>query len=202
MPAEEKAGESNSTFSKNDSPVEIRRVECLLSESLFKRLLRKIFPDQRKQERISVPPLVGYLGTMRASEPYGVGDISLSGFCLVTDERWTPGTEMPITLQRTNVLEKLEDDCFTVQATVVRSADDGVAFSILLSEEESIAVDGNPLKVKWASAQEMWFFLERLKSPDETKPASDDREGARNVGASLKAAFGPGHPAWIQSAGD
>lgn len=202
MPAEEKAGESNSTFSKNDSPVEIRRVECLLSESLFKRLLRKIFPDQRKQERISVPPLVGYLGTVRASEPYGVGDISMSGFCLVTDERWTPGTEMPITLQRTNVLGEFDDAAFTVQATVVRSSDDGVGFSVLLSEEESTALDGNPLKVKWASMQDMRLFLDRLKDPDETKPASDERQGARNVGASLKAAFAPGHPAWTQSAGD
>jgi len=196
-PVTELAGESN-----NDSPIEIRRVECLLSESLFKRLLRKIFPDQRKQERISVPPLVGYLGRVRASEPYSVGDISLSGFCLVTDERWTPGTEMPITLLRTNVLGNPEDDCFTVQAIAVRSADDGVAFSILLSEEESTDAHGNPLQVRWASMQEMRLFLERLKSPDETKPASDDREGARNVGASLKTAFGPGHPAWTQSAGD
>ena len=196
-PAREMAGDNN-----NDSPIEIRRVECLLTESLFKRLLRKIFPDQRKQERIPVPPLVGYLGRVRASEPYSVGDISLSGFCLVTDERWTPGTEMPITLQRTNVLGDLEDDCFTVQATAVRSADDGVAFSILLSEEESTAAQGNPLQVRWASMQEMRLFLDRLKTPDETKPASEDPEGARNVGASLKAAFGPGHPAWTQSAGD
>jgi hypothetical protein len=202
MRAEEMTDPSNDAVSQNDSPVEIRRVECLLTESLFKRLLRKLFPDQRKQERISVPPLVGYLGRVRASEPYGVGDISLSGFCLVTDERWTPGTEMPITLQRTNVLGEFEDGAFTVQATVVRSAEGGVAFSILLSEEESTAVYGNPLQVKWASMQEMRLFLERLKSPDETKPANNDREATRNVGASLKAAFGPGHPAWTQSAGD
>jgi hypothetical protein len=200
--AKEIIGENDNTFSENDSAIEIRRVECLLSESLFKRLLRKIFPDQRKQERISVPPLVGYLGTVRASEPYGVGDISMSGFCLVTDERWTPGTEMPITLQRTNVLGDFEDGAFTVQATVVRSSDDGVAFSVLLSEEESIAVYGNSLKVKWASMQDMRLFLDRLRSPDETKPATHDRDGARNVGASLKAVFGPGHPAWTQSAGD
>jgi hypothetical protein len=200
--ANEMAGQDNELIGQNDSAAQTRRVECLPCESLFKRFLRKVFPDQRKQERIPAPPLVGYLGMVRASEPYGVGDISLSGFCLVTNERWTPGTEMPITFQRTNMLGELEGDCFTVQATAVRSADGGVAFSILLSEEESIAVRGNPLQVRWASTQEMRLFLDRLKSPDETKPTNNEQEGTRHVGASLKGAFGQGHPAWTQTAGD
>jgi len=74
-----------------------------VTESLFKRMLRKIFPDQRKQERMAAPPLMGYLGTMQGSRPFEVGDVSLGGFSLVTEERWEPGTEMPITLRRSNV---------------------------------------------------------------------------------------------------
>ena len=55
----------------HENGLQIRR-----HESLFTRLLRMLFPDERKKERVSVPPLVGYLGTMRATRPYEVGDIS------------------------------------------------------------------------------------------------------------------------------
>src|ERR1700741_4255208 len=88
--------------SADNQRVELRRVPCHLTEALLKRVLRRIFPDPRKNGRHLQPPLVGYLGTMRSSRAYSLGDISLTGFCLLTDERWEPGTEMPITLLRTN----------------------------------------------------------------------------------------------------
>jgi hypothetical protein len=147
--------------------IEVRRVKCDVTEPLFKRLLRRLFPDQRKQERILVPPLVGYLGTVRSTKAYEVGDISLSGFCLLTDEQWTPGTEMPITLERIKE-DDPETEFFTVQATVVRIGTDGVGFSVLLSESESKAAHGNPLKVRWASRPEMERFLRSLKEEPET----------------------------------
>ena len=88
-------------------------------ESLFKRMLRIVFPDQRRQPRYPDPPLVGYLGTMRGSRPFAVGDVGLGGFSLVTGERWEPGTEMPITLERMHGAEGEPVDRFTVQATAV-----------------------------------------------------------------------------------
>ena len=154
----------------NTEVFELRRVKCDVTESLFKRLLRRIFPDQRRQERILVPSLVGYLGSLRSTKSYEVGDISLSGFCLVTEERWTPGTEMPITLARASV-DASDSDYFTVQATVVRCGNDGVGFSILLSEDESSAAHGNPLRVKWASMQEMERFLRQVRE-QQTVPVS------------------------------
>src|SRR3569833_2047544 len=89
-------------------------------ESLFKRILRKVFPDQRKQLRLAAPPAVGFLGTMHGSSPFVVGDVSMGGFRLVTPERWAAGTEMPITLQRTSVGPDRQEDRITVQAKVVR----------------------------------------------------------------------------------
>src|ERR1700757_2948637 len=148
---------------KNDRQVELRRVECFLTESLFKRFLRRVFPDQRRQERQPVPPLVGYLGTACSSKPYELGDVSLTGFCLLTDERWIPGTEMPITLKRTNLPDESDLDYFTVQATVVRCGNNGVGFSIVLSEEGSMAAYGNPLRVRWVTHSDMERFLQRLK---------------------------------------
>jgi hypothetical protein len=158
----------------NSERSELRRLECHATDSLWKRVLSRIFPDQRKQERLPTPPLVGYLGTACASEPYDLKDISLTGFCMLTAERWLPGTEMPITLKPTNLLEQDDRVSFTVQATVVRWDADGVGFSILLSEEESNAAHGNPLRVKWITRPKMVQFLEKLK----TRPGaelSDDR---------------------------
>src|SRR5579859_3380311 len=142
--------------------IELRRVACHLTESLFKRILRKVFPDQRMDDRHLQPPLVGYLGVARASKPYRVSDISLSGFCMLTDERWTAGTEMPVTLQRTSLPDESAPESFTVQATVVRCGEDGVGFSIVLSEDDSKAAYGNPLRVRWVSKPEMESFLDGL----------------------------------------
>jgi hypothetical protein len=172
------------------------------AESLFKRILRKIFPDQRKHARISGPELEGYLGRVRASRAFEIGDVSLGGFRVVTSERWEPGTEMPITLRRTNVAPDQDEDCFTVQATAVRWSDDCVAFSVLLSEEESVAVYDNPLHARWASEQEMQHFLERVKNPDGSEPALAGAEVATSGGADLKAAFDGARPVWTHGAGD
>ena len=184
---------TNTATSQTDEQIELRRVECFLTETLFKRVLRRIFPDQRKHERLPVPPLVGYLGTKFSSKPYDLADISLTGVCLLTDERWIPGTEMPITLLRTNLPEGQELDSFTVQATVVRCGERGVGFSVVLCEEESQAAYGNALRVRWVTTAEMNLFLQRLKE----QPGEDSQlnatpanaAGQARVGSSLKAAF-------------
>ena len=159
-------------------------------ESLFKRMLRIVFPDQRRQPRYPDPPLVGYLGTMRGSRPFAVGDVGLGGFSLVTGERWEPGTEMPITLERMHGAESEPVDRFTVQATAVRWTEDGVAFSIVLFEDESNAVFDNPLQSAWASREDMKLFLERLKSPEEMKASGAVREPVNVVEKPVQAGFG------------
>ena len=161
--------------------------KVIVQESVFKKMLRFLFPDQRKQSRFAGPPLMAYLGTMRGSRPFEVGDVGLGGFSLLTRERWEPGTEMPITLQRMNVAEDEPEDGFTVQATVVRWTEDGVAFSIVLFEEESNAVSDNPLHIIWASRQEMKLFLDRLRSPEEIHATGADQRDTEE--SSLQAAF-------------
>ena len=97
--------------------------------SLMRRLLRWIFPDQRVANRHSVPPLIAYPGVVRASNEYSVSDISLTGFFTNTDERWIIGTGFPITLERTD--ESGRGQTLTLHSTVVRSGEDGVAFTFL-----------------------------------------------------------------------
>lgn len=164
-----------------------------MTRSFFKCILRMVFPDQRKNERHQEPPLVGHLGMAHASKPYELTDISISGFCLLTDERWERGTEMPITLRRTDSEQEMEPESFTVQATVVRYGAGGVAFSIALSEEDSHAVSGNSLRVRWISRDEMQDFLNRMKETpaDETGAKEEAKVGPAVSGESgLKAVFG------------
>jgi hypothetical protein len=175
----------------SNEKMELRRVECYLTESLLKRILRRIFPDERRQERQPAPPLVAYLGTACASKPYELGDISLTGFCLLTDERWMPGTEMPITLQAKNWPIESEGDSFTVQATVVRCGEGGVGFSIVLCEENSQAAYGNPLRVQWVSRAEMEGYLRRMKAQTDS-PAAQIGEAATTesaAGSGLRPGF-------------
>jgi hypothetical protein len=179
----------------NNEKIELRRVECYLTESLLKRILRRIFPDARKQERLPAPPLVAYLGTASASRPFELGDISLTGFCLLTDERWMPGTEMPITLQSKNLPAENERESFTVQATVVRCGEEGVGFSIVLCEEDSQSAYGNPLRVQWVTRAEMEKYLKRLtEQPGSQTPQierlvqTESAAGSRSS-SGLKAAF-------------
>ena len=167
------------------------------TNSLFERILRKIFPDERKNERHPEPPLVGHLGMAHNSKPYKVADISVSGFSLLTGECWEPGTEMPITLRRTDPSEGNEPESFTVQATVVRSGARKVGFSIALAEGDSQAVCGNPLHVRWITRVEMQDFLSRMKEPladqskaDQVKAVEETRVSTAVQGKpGLKAAF-------------
>jgi hypothetical protein len=95
----------------------------------MKRLIRWLYPDQRVANRHSMPPLIAYLGMVRTSKEYRVGDISVAGFYMITDERWITGTGFPITLERTD--EAAMGQTLTLHSTVVRAGDDGVAFTFV-----------------------------------------------------------------------
>ncbi len=98
-------------------------------DPLMKRLIRWICPDQRVANRHSMPPVIAYLGLVHTSKEYKVGDISVAGFYMLTDERWIPGTGFPITLERTD--EAGIGQTLTLHSSVVRTGEDGVAFTFV-----------------------------------------------------------------------
>jgi hypothetical protein len=106
-------------------------------EPLVKRLIRWICPDQRVANRHTMPPLTAWLGMVRTSKEYKVGDVSVAGFYMMTEERWIPGTSFPITLERTD--EAGMGRNLTVQATVVRIGEDGVGFTFAQNAAEENA---------------------------------------------------------------
>lgn len=104
-------------------------------EPLAKRLARWLCPEQRAANRIAAPPLVAYLGSVRGSKEFGIGDLSVSGFYMITEERWMAGTSFPVTLERTD--PEGMGRTLTVNATVVRTGEDGIGFSFVPPHENT-----------------------------------------------------------------
>lgn len=107
------------------------------NEPLMKRLFRWLVPDQRVANRHSMPPLTAYLGHIQSSKEYKVGDVSIAGFYMITEERWIVGTGFPVTLQRTDNVGM--GQTLTLYSTVARIGEDGVGFTFVqpVSEEEA-----------------------------------------------------------------
>src|ERR1700757_2742063 len=103
-------------------------------EPLMKRFMRWIVPDQRVANRHLMPPLIAFLGQFRSSKEYKIGDISVAGFYMITEERWIPGTGFPVTLERTD--GEASGQRLTVFSTAVRNGADGVGFTFLQPASE------------------------------------------------------------------
>lgn len=141
-------------------------------EHFIKRLFRWLVPDQRVANRHAMPPLIAYLGLVRSSKEYKVGDISVAGFYMLTEERWILGTGFPITLERTD--PEGEGQSVTLYSTVVRTGEDGVGFTFVqpVTEEDS---DGESRSSMRLDLTKLAQFLKGIPLSPE---GSDDLERA------------------------
>jgi hypothetical protein len=110
-------------------PLEKNMTASRLQNPFMKRLMRWIVPDQRVANRHAMPPVVAYLGMVRSTREYKIGDVSVSGFFMITEERWIPGSGFPVTLRRTD--SDGHGKTLSVYCTVVRVGVDGVGFTFL-----------------------------------------------------------------------
>ncbi len=118
--------------------------------------------DRRRAPRRPLPGLVAYYWTGSTPRAYRIADISSSGFYVLTEERWFPGTMVLMTLQRTDRNGRNLDDSVAVQSRVVRWGSDGLGLAYVLSK----AVDphsGESLRENGADRKTLERFLERLK---------------------------------------
>jgi hypothetical protein len=150
----------------SNPPLERPMTSSRAKEPLMKRLMRWIVPDQRVANRHPLPTLTAYLGLVRSSKQYKVGDISIAGFYMLTEERWILGTGFPVTLEREDELGK--GQTLTVFSTVVRSGVDGVGFTFLNSTEEQQGDDRSSKKV---DLTELAQFLKGLPLSEPTGDA-------------------------------
>jgi hypothetical protein len=93
--------------------------------------------DRRGSRRKRWPRLVAYDSTGGTLAVHGVKDLSANGLYLITEERWPLGTQVTMTLQRTDGLDKnTRNNPITVQLRVMRWGKDGVGLAFMQAEAE------------------------------------------------------------------
>jgi len=131
--------------------------------SSFKTWLQNwLSSDRRRAQRTPLPGLVAYYWTGSAPRAYQIADISFTGFYLLTEERWFPGTMVLMTLQRTDSSGQNLDDSIAVQSRVVRWGSDGLGLAFVLSRNVD-SRDTDSLRQHGADKKTLEKFLSRMK---------------------------------------
>ena len=102
----------------------------------FKRWLNPVTPvvsDRRRAYRRYVPGMVAHYYTGGAPTPHDVADISMTGFYLLTEDRWMPETMIKMTLQKPCAKGERKQS-ITVLSKIVRRGSDGVAAEFVMPE--------------------------------------------------------------------
>ncbi|HVC46545.1 MAG TPA: PilZ domain-containing protein [Terracidiphilus sp.] len=122
--------------------------------------------DRRRSLRQPLPGLVAYYWTGSTPRAYQISDISSSGFYVLTEERWFPGTLVLMTLQRTDSLGKNLEDSISVQTKVVRWGSDGLGLAFVLARSADPG-DLYGARENGADRKTLERFLDRLSQPSE-----------------------------------
>jgi len=88
-----------------------------------------------RAERRPVPEFAAYHPDGSAAKSSRIKDISSTGVYLFADERWLPGTHVPITIQRTGPPEPDSKRRVTLKTRVARWGDDGIGLAFTLPED-------------------------------------------------------------------
>ncbi len=102
-------------------------------DSLISRFLQWLETDNRKARRFPLPGLVACYWTADKPNACSIADISATGLYLITDERWFPGSLIPMTLQRAGSVVEDPKDWIPVMTQVVRSGSDGRGLAFVFS---------------------------------------------------------------------
>ena len=102
----------------------------------FKRWLNPATPissDRRRAYRRYVPGMVAHYYTGGAPKPHDVADISMTGFYLLTEDRWMPDTMIQMTLQKPCARGERKQSIM-VLSRIVRRGSDGIAAEFVMPE--------------------------------------------------------------------
>ena len=102
----------------------------------FKRWLNPTTPissDRRRAYRRYVPGMVAHYYTGGAPKPHDIADISMTGFYLLTEDRWMPDTMIQMTLQKPCARGERKQSIM-VLSKIVRLGSDGVAAEFVMPE--------------------------------------------------------------------
>jgi hypothetical protein len=129
---------------------------------------RWLFPDPpddlRQVPREPMTGLIAHFWTGGAPQSHSIRDMSPTGVYVITTERWYVGTQLRITLTKTDGGPRSERS-ITVQAAVVRWGNDGVGLEFVLQDPRNLR-RGQPLPGEGADSKQIEEFLERLGGGD------------------------------------
>jgi hypothetical protein len=118
-------------------------------------------PDPRKSARQPGSGLAAYYWDGGPPKAHGIRDISKSGIYVVTEDRWSPGTLVLMSVRRTDGGETIKERSISVQTRAVRWGNDGVGLQFILPKNgKVINSEGQPALV--ATAREVDEFLRQL----------------------------------------
>lgn len=103
-------------------------------DSLFGGFLRWLDAGRESAERHPLPGLIAYYFNGGSPQSHVLGDLSTSGFYLLTEERWAPGSIFQMTLQKNDADGQKPEDSISVLAKVIRSDTKGVGFQFVMSD--------------------------------------------------------------------
>ena len=128
------------------------------------RIKRWFFPNPEsdyRSNRRALPGLIAYHWSGGTPQPYHLGNISESGFYLLTDERPYPGTLILMTLQRTSGDADEHGNSLAVYSKVIRWGPDGVGFRfVTLDSEHTQTNDREPQN--FANQESLNAFLKKV----------------------------------------
>ena len=142
--------------------------------SFVERMMRWLASETSIIQRLNrhpLPGLIAYHWSGGTPQPCALGDISGTGFYLLTDERPYPGTLIKITLQRTTATNERLQDSIAVYTKVVRWGPDGVGFAfVALNAKDAKKTDHRPGDL--ADQETLNMFLKRALLHEEKEPSS------------------------------
>lgn len=135
--------------------------------SLIDRFMRWLYPersDRRSAGRHPLPGLIAYHWSGGTPQAYRLGNISETGFYLLTEDRPYLGTMLLMTLQKMDTSGDNLGDSIPVYTKVIRWGPDGVAFLFVLSEPTDTKSSSHA-PGSWADPKSLMEFLKGLNLP-------------------------------------
>jgi hypothetical protein len=118
--------------------------------------------DPRQSERLSNPPLIAHYWTGGPPRAHKIADLSSTGLYLLTNDRWTPGTRILITLQRTDEERNPRDRGLAVEFMILRWGRDGLG-GVFIPSVPGISFNPAGVNLKGASKAVLEAFVERMR---------------------------------------
>lgn len=123
---------------------------------------RLLSPERRKAARRDASKLVAHYWDGSAPLAHDVRNISSTGFYLLTEHRWYPGTMVMMSLQRTGPKENGAESSIMVKSKVVRAGADGVGLAFVPRKVDARAL--RSLSDHGADSKTLSRFLKQFET--------------------------------------